>query len=328
MNPSRRTDAGRWFGSYGRCWIPGQVETDWRPYCNGSWQDTDAGWYWVSDEPWAWATYHYGRWDLSPQFGWYWMPQTQWAPAWVSWHEGGGYVGWAPLQPSVTISVNGFVGFNESRISPRAFVFVKPGQFLDPIRPSIVVVNNTTIINQTKIITNTKIVNSRVVNGGPATTVIEKASGRKVEIVKVQELRQKQEAPVAARQRMPKATPETKIPQPARAQTVPGEKNAVLTPEIRPVAKPAAIVKPSPSVPEKNLQPAARTEAEPRVQKEIAPQETRPVAKPPEIIRERPAAQVKSEAHEPKPENNKPQNEEKQRSNNPETAPDKSGGPR
>ena len=174
---NRLAPEGQWVtvGSYGRCWRPGGVATDWRPYCNGSWQETDAGWYWVSDEPWAWATYHYGRWDYTDQYGWYWVPQTQWAPAWVSWHEGGGYVGWAPLQPSVSISVNGFVGFDESRISPRAFVFVKQGQFLDPIRPSIVVVNNTTVINKTRTVTNTKIVNNKVINEGPATAAIEKA---------------------------------------------------------------------------------------------------------------------------------------------------------
>src|SRR6266498_384178 len=105
---------GEWvvIGSYGRCWRPARVEAGWRPYCNGYWQRTDAGWYWVSDEPWAWATYHYGRWDFNAEFGWYWVPQIQWAPAWVSWHSGGGYVGWAPLQPSVVISAGGFLGFN------------------------------------------------------------------------------------------------------------------------------------------------------------------------------------------------------------------------
>ena len=84
------TPHGEWVvvGSYGRCWRPSRVEADWRPYCNGSWQRTDAGWYWASDEPWGWATYHYGRWDFDAEFGWYWVPQTQWAPAWVSWHEG------------------------------------------------------------------------------------------------------------------------------------------------------------------------------------------------------------------------------------------------
>jgi hypothetical protein len=44
---------GRWevVGSYGRCWIPGRVDPEWRPYSNGYWQRTDAGWYWASDEP-------------------------------------------------------------------------------------------------------------------------------------------------------------------------------------------------------------------------------------------------------------------------------------
>src|SRR5689334_1481065 len=40
---------GRWevVGSYGRCWIPSRVDPDWRPYCNGNWERTDAGWYWA-----------------------------------------------------------------------------------------------------------------------------------------------------------------------------------------------------------------------------------------------------------------------------------------
>jgi hypothetical protein len=234
---------GEWVvvGSYGKCWRPGHVASDWRPYCNGSWARTDAGWYWVSDEPWAWATYHYGRWDYTDQYGWYWMPQTQWAPAWVSWHEGGGYVGWAPLQPSVRISASGFVGYNESRISPRAFVFVKQGQFLDPVRPSVVVVNNTTIINKTKTITNTKIVNKTVINEGPATTEIEKASGRKVQSVASQDLRHKQEATVVTRQQPAKAATEIKNPSPTRREVVP-ETKTVGTHEPAPVRKPDVTV--------------------------------------------------------------------------------------
>ncbi|MEY2429716.1 MAG: hypothetical protein QOJ40_2601 [Verrucomicrobiota bacterium] len=232
---------GEWVvvGSYGRCWRPGHVARDWRPYCNGRWENTDAGWYWVSDEPWAWATYHYGRWDFTDQYGWYWVPQTQWAPAWVSWHEGGGYVGWAPLQPSVTVSVNGYVGFNQSHVSPRAFVFVKQGQFLEPIRPTMVAVNNTTIINKTVTITNTKIVNNTVINGGPATTAIEKASGRKVQAVPMRDLRQKDEA-VVAKQRTQASTSEKKNPPPARSEAVPREQKAVVAPAATQVEKPAA----------------------------------------------------------------------------------------
>ena len=48
---------GAWVevGSYGRCWRPAHVALEWRPYCYGQWEWTDCGWYWVSDEPWAWA---------------------------------------------------------------------------------------------------------------------------------------------------------------------------------------------------------------------------------------------------------------------------------
>lgn len=192
---------GEWVvvGSYGRCWRPAHVSHDWRPYCNGSWQRTDAGWYWVSDEPWAWATYHYGRWDYADDVGWYWVPQVQWAPAWVSWHQGGGYIGWAPLQPRVSVSVRGYVGFKQSRLPSRAYVFVQPGHFLEPVRATTVVVNTTTIINKTVIISNTKVVNNTVINGGPTTAVIEKASGRRVQPVAVHQLRQREEAPVARR---------------------------------------------------------------------------------------------------------------------------------
>jgi len=249
------TPYGRWevVGSYGRCWIPGGVEADWRPYSEGYWQRTEAGWYWVSDEPWAWATYHYGRWNLSAQFGWYWVPQTQWAPAWVSWHSGGGYIGWSPMYPS-----------DVRVISPRAYVFVEERHFMDPVRRSTVVVNNTTIINKT------------VINQAPATAAIEKASGRKVQAVPVRELRHKAEAAVVAKQRTPTSTSEKTVQPPVRSEAGPGEKKAVApapknskaqsetrqsvpaAPEFKPEAKPEgnhppAIKEPTP--PNANKQP-------------------------------------------------------------------------
>src|SRR5436190_2786974 len=211
------TPYGRWevVGNYGRCWIPARVESNWQPYCNGHWQRTEAGWYWASEEPWGWATYHYGRWDLSPQFGWYWVPQTQWAPAWVSWHEGGGYIGWAPLHPSSRMSSRGSVEVNVAVISPRAYVFVEPRHFLQPVRPSTVVVNNTTIINKTVNITNIKVVNKNVINEGPRTTIIEQASGQRVQPVAVRELRRKDEAPMVARRSAAPSISEAPVRTPA-----------------------------------------------------------------------------------------------------------------
>src|SRR2546425_12188362 len=91
---------GTWVevGTYGRCWHPAQVDVEWRPYCDGHWEWTDCGWFWVSDEPWAWACYHYGRWVYDAG-GWFWGPGVEWAPAWVSWRGGGGHIGWAPIAP-------------------------------------------------------------------------------------------------------------------------------------------------------------------------------------------------------------------------------------
>ena len=85
---------GTWVevGSYGRCWRPAGVVVGWRPYCNGDWVWTDCGWYWASDEPWAWACYHYGYWVYDSDYGWIWVPGVEWAPAWVCWRFGGGYV--------------------------------------------------------------------------------------------------------------------------------------------------------------------------------------------------------------------------------------------
>ncbi|HEY7725884.1 MAG TPA: DUF6600 domain-containing protein [Anaeromyxobacteraceae bacterium] len=84
---------------YGQVWRPYDLGADWRPYTRGRWEWTDEGWLWVSDEPFGWATYHYGRWAVEPGLGWFWVPGYRWAPAWVTWRYGPDYVGWAPLGP-------------------------------------------------------------------------------------------------------------------------------------------------------------------------------------------------------------------------------------
>ena len=269
---------GEWvvIGSYGRCWRPARVEAGWRPYCNGRWCLTDGGWYWVSDEPWGWATYHYGRWDMNAELGWFWVPQTVWAPAWVSWHEGGGYIGWAPLSPSGRGDV--------AVISPRAFVFVEQRRFLEPIRPAMVVVNNTTIINKT------------VINKGPQAGAIEKVAGHKIQPVQVRELRQKEEAAVVVK---PETRSEAK---PATAQSS--------KPETRSVAKPAA-VQPSRQVTKPEAKSAAaqpsRQETKPEAKsaaaqpsKQVTKPEARPEANSDSKHEEKSEAKPEGERHGPK----------------------------
>lgn len=168
---------------YGRCWYPAYIGSDWRPYCDGHWEWTECGWYWVSNEPWGWACYHYGRWVRDSYYGWVWVPRTEWGPSWVSWREGDGYVGWAPLPPECDFGPQGVLAVNVV-IAPRAFVFVERRRFCEPIRPSTVIVNQTviyqTIINKTVNVTNIKRVHNTVIVNGPDARAIERVSGQKV----------------------------------------------------------------------------------------------------------------------------------------------------
>jgi len=114
----------RWTPEYGRVWVPSGVSAEWRPYSDGRWALTDWGWTYVSDWPWAWAGYHYGRWSFAGGFGWYWIPGRFWGPAWVSWRYSPGWVAWAPLGPR---------GWYWGVRSP-AWVVVRDAHFTRPIR--------------------------------------------------------------------------------------------------------------------------------------------------------------------------------------------------
>jgi len=274
---------GEWVvvGSYGRCWRPARVEVGWRPYANGHWERTDAGWYWASDEPWGWATYHYGRWDFSVNFGWVWVPHTQWAPAWVSWRQGAGYVGWAPLPPSARIGSRGIIEVREATSAPRAFVFVSEQRLLEPVRPATVIVNNTTVINQTVNITQVQVVNNRVINEGPRPEIIERKSGRKINALPVHELRHKEETEVAARQRIAPGKPEKTVPLPES-----GPVKAVPARELGQADKPAEVVK-QPQL------PTTKSEVRQPVEQKPAPTPGRPETERPARSDER--RDVKSE---------------------------------
>ena len=127
---------GEWVNhpSHGYVWLPRAVAPDWRPYTVGNWVDTEEyGWYWDSNEPFAWAVYHYGRWSFDPAYGWYWVPGDTWAPAWVQWRYGDEYVGWAPEAP---IATGGYVYGGPARYAPPppqdSWVFVQPRYLASP----------------------------------------------------------------------------------------------------------------------------------------------------------------------------------------------------
>jgi len=271
---------GAWVevGSYGRCWHPVGVAVGWRPYCNGNWEWTDAGWYWVSDEPWAWACYHYGTWVDEPGFGWCWVPGVEWAPAWVYWRTGGDHIGWAPCGPA------GFV------VEPSFFVFVESRHFHERIRPGTVIVNNTTIINNTTEIKNVRRENRQfggksqtvIVNEGPSVAVVEKATGKKFAAVSVREAdrrtfvsvpeKLKSRTAEPAPNEKPRTVQEQPNPMPRKTPEMPNELPPKKEAPVEKVIPPERTIPQTP--PERIIPPADKelpVKKEPQHPKEIVP---------------------------------------------------------
>ena len=167
---------GAWFetSDYGYVWQPREAERSrtWRPYTSGRWVYTDAGWTWISEEPFGWATYHYGRWTRLRGVGWVWVPGNQWAPAWVSWRKSNDYVGWAPLPPEARFDQRtGIHNWSDNYydIGPDQYCFVATREFGAQRAESTILPpeRNVTIVNQTTNVTNITYNNTTVVNEGP-----------------------------------------------------------------------------------------------------------------------------------------------------------------
>jgi hypothetical protein len=179
---------GDWVQSraYGWVWLPFGIGVSWRPYALGHWVMTDYGWTWVSDEPFGWATYHYGRWVYDPDYGWEWVPGYEWGPAWVAWRNGGGYIGWAPLPPEVRFRAGFGLDFGGIDINvalgPTRFCFVQEHSFLASNVVTFVEppARNVTIIHNTTNITNYTVVNNRVVNQGIPVQHVEQVTHQRV----------------------------------------------------------------------------------------------------------------------------------------------------
>ncbi|HTD01803.1 MAG TPA: DUF6600 domain-containing protein [Chthoniobacterales bacterium] len=167
---------GAWLetADYGYVWQPREAESSrsWRPYTNGRWVYTDAGWTWISEELFGWATYHYGRWTRLRGIGWVWVPGQQWAPAWVSWRKSNDYVGWAPLPPEARFDQRtGIHNWSDNYydIGPDQYCFVATREFGAQRAESTILPpeRNVAIVNQTTNVTNITYNNTTIVNEGP-----------------------------------------------------------------------------------------------------------------------------------------------------------------
>ncbi len=158
---------GEWVlrGEYGWTWRPSAAAVaGWRPYSAGHWAMADDGWTWMSDEPFGWVVYHYGRWIDDPDDGWLWLPGYQWGPAWVAWRAGDGFIGWAPLPPE---DFDDSVGAPIDQ-PPNQFCFVQETAFLNPVIVTFILPpsRNVTLIKNTTYIFNRTAVHRHRGNAG------------------------------------------------------------------------------------------------------------------------------------------------------------------
>jgi hypothetical protein len=180
---------GQWIDDpeNGYVWSPRGVGSDFRPYYSGgNWAMTDYGNTWVSDYPWGWAPFHYGRWAYSPFYGWLWVPGTTWGPAWVHWRGGGGNYGWAPMGPGVNININiGGGGYypqsNWWTFVPCNRIYHRGGygRYWRGANYNNTYINNTTIIN------NTYVYNNNTYITGPRRREVERTTGQRVNVYNV-----------------------------------------------------------------------------------------------------------------------------------------------
>jgi hypothetical protein len=163
---------GEWFSEtpYGWVWRPVGMAPGWRPYTLGHWvYSDDHGWTWVSDLDWGWACFHYGRWWLDDDLGWVWVPGRVWAPAWCAWRFGDGWIGWAPLPPSVAWRPRAGLAFPDDwdhLIGRRGWIFVHDRDFLQPrlhesLEPAV---RNAGLFDRTRNVTRLDFEHGRIVN--------------------------------------------------------------------------------------------------------------------------------------------------------------------
>lgn len=176
---------GTWINDpqYGYVWRPDVDQAEFRPYySNGRWVMTEYGNTWVSNYEWGWAPFHYGRWLYTRYNRWVWLPDTVWGPAWVSWRSGGGYYGWAPLGPSISIDIH--IG-RRYEIPSFCWNFIPAAHIYYSNYPRYYSGRNNVYIQKTVIINNTYIQNNRTYYTGPRVADIRRYTRNEVKVYNV-----------------------------------------------------------------------------------------------------------------------------------------------
>lgn len=185
---SQLSPYGMWvnYPAYGYVWVP-DAAWGFSPYAtNGNWIYTNYGWTWHSYYSWGWAPFHYGRWFYDVSYGWMWVPDTTWSPAWVAWRNGGGYCGWAPLGPGVSINVVISGGYTIPR---EQWVFVRDRDFSNRYigRHRVDRTQNTSIIAKAPVMRNIREDRRVVYSPGPDRNEIQRVTNKAVTQIEITE---------------------------------------------------------------------------------------------------------------------------------------------
>lgn len=180
---------GEWIESdFGYAWRPMHVVHNWRPYLHGRWVWTDYGWYWVSNEPFGWATFHYGRWNYDDYYGWIWIPDYDWGPAWVEWCYNDDYIGWAPLPTYATFNISFGITFSNHWVTPYHYWNFIPCRYftttriVDHVQP---VDRNRRIYGETRGVEHIRYEGNRVINRGIDVNTVEQRTNTRIRRVEV-----------------------------------------------------------------------------------------------------------------------------------------------
>lgn len=174
-------------------WHPFNVDPAWRPYTLGRWVWSDYGWYWVSAEPFGWATYHYGRWYCDEVYGWIWIPDNVWGPGWVEWRNNDDYIGWAPLPPYARFHVTVGIRFTRRWVAPPVYwSFISFDHFVSN-RPYHNYAAETTmqrLISTTRSTGRYRFDQNRIINQGVDRTFIQRRTSNRIETADIAETRE------------------------------------------------------------------------------------------------------------------------------------------